>query len=140
MSAPASMDPGWVTVDVDGKFTFSLPQSLVPAEQRSVDSLVRRWEGEELAVHLDYGRYADPLIFYRRKKGCREATEQIDSHPVFVVEFERDDGWRFTAVHFSDLGSDPFGQTIKLTVVAESGPSIEKDIPLRIVRSIKFGH
>jgi hypothetical protein len=139
MSALASVDAGWDMVDADGKFTFSLPKSLVPVEQRSVDSLVRRWEGKQLAVHFDYGRYADPLITYRDKKGYRGTTAQIDNHPVSVVEFERDHGWRFTAVHFSDLGSDLFGQTVKLTVVAESGPNIEKDIPWRILRSVRFG-
>ncbi len=138
MNTPASTAAGWVTVDADGKFTLSLPASLVPVQQRSVDSLARRWKGEQLVVHFDYGRYADPLIFYRDKKGYRAFTDQIDARPALVVEFERDDGWRFTAAHFADLGPDPFGQTIKLTVVVESGPGVGSDIPFRIVRSVRF--
>jgi hypothetical protein len=61
--------------------------------------------------------------------------EKTDNYSARIVSFEKDNGWNFVGVHFPDLGKNKFDQIIKLTLVVESAPKIDKEIGSRIVKS-----
>ena len=75
---------------------------------------------------------------YSRKKSYQITSKNIDDYPARMVSFEKDNGWNFVGVHFSDLGRNKFDQIIKLTLVVESAPKINKEIGSRIVKSIRL--
>jgi hypothetical protein len=126
----------WIRIEADGRFTFWLPPGLLEQDTRGIDSYVRRWESQNMLVHFDYGRFSDPLTLYSAQKGYEATTTRVSGYPVRIVSFERDNGWRFTAVHFSDLGQDTAGQVVKLTLVVESSPQVAADWPSKIVKSV----
>jgi len=133
-----SIPRNWMRIEANNKFSFWLPPALVARDVRSHDSYERRWESKDMVVHFDYGRFSDPLTLYSRKNSYEAATERIGSYTTTIVSFQQDDGWRFTAAHFPDLGSDQFGRTVKLTLAVDTNPKVPKDVPLKIVRSITF--
>jgi hypothetical protein len=128
----------WTLVEVDDKFSLRLPASLTKRGTRPIDSDTRRWEGPDLIVHSDYGRFSDPLTTYSRKKSHRAETASIGGDQATIVSFEQDNGWLFTAVHFPNLGEDAFGGILKLTLVVESSPEVDPGVPMRIVTSVRF--
>jgi len=125
-------------IEANNEFCFWLPPALVASDKLSHDSYVRRWESKDVVVHFDYGRFSDPLTLYSRKNSYEAATERIGGYTTTIVSFQRDDGSRFTAAHFPDLGSDQFGRTVKLTLAVDTHPKVPEDVPLKIVRSITF--
>lgn len=128
----------WMKVNVNDRFAFWIPPGLVAADAQGIDSYIQRWESEDIIVHFDYGRFSDPLTSYSRKKSYEPTTEQISGYSASIVSFEFDNGWWFTAIHFPDLRRDSFGQVIKLTLVAETSPRVDKEVPLKIVKSVTF--
>jgi len=128
----------WKKVEAGGKFTFWIPPALEEVGVRAIDSTVRRWEGKEMMVHFDYGRFSDPLTLYSEKKLFETASELIDNRSARIVSFERVDGWYLTAVHFPELGKDKYQRTLKLTLVVESAPGVSKEVPTTIVKSVRF--
>lgn len=128
----------WVQIEAAGTFSFWLPPDLAEVSTRGIDSVVRRWESEDLTALMDYGRFSDPLTEYSAQKSYQETSEQIAGHAARIVSFRQDDGWAFTAVHFPNLGSNASGHTLKLTLVVKSSPQLSQDVPLQIVRSVSF--
>ena len=133
-----SIPRNWMRIEANNEFCFWLPPALVASDKLSHDSYVRRWESKDVVVHFDYGRFSDPLTLYSRKNSYEAATERIGGYTTTIVSFQRDDGSRFTAAHFPDLGSDQFGRTVKLTLAVDTHPKVPEDVPLKIVRSITF--
>ena len=137
-TAYVDVPAGWAEIRVDEKFAFALPPGMAPVETRSLDSNVQRWEGQGLVVHFDYGRFSDPLTLYARKPGYVASTERIAGRTASVVSFNLEGRQRFTAVHFPDVGRDPYNQVLKLTLVVESSPDSEAKLPLQIIHSVRF--
>ena len=133
-----SVPTDWKEVRVNDAFVFWIPPDLMPVDVRGPDSLVQRWESADMIVHLDYGRYSDPLTFYSRKKSYESVTKQISGYDGTLISFEREDGWRATAVHFPDVGRDSFGQVLKLTLFVETAPTVSREVPLMLVESVRF--
>jgi len=128
----------WKKVEVKNVFAIWLPPTLREEYVSAVDSSVRRWANENIIVHFDLGRFSDPLTLYSQKRAFEMSSEQIDGVTATLVSFHQDNGWYLTAVHFPDLGKDRFGQTVKLTLVVEAKAIVDKQVPLRIVRSVQF--
>jgi uncharacterized protein YijF (DUF1287 family) len=128
----------WKVVRINNKFSFWIPPSVTEVEGRSIDSYSRRWKGDDITINFDYGLFSDPLTLYSRKKSYQITNEKIDNYSARIVSFQRDNGWSFVGVHFPELGKNKFDQIVKLTLVVESGPKIDKEIGSRIVKSISL--
>lgn len=130
----------WTRTETNAGFSFLLPSTLVPSGGQGIDSNIQRWQSKDLAVNYDYGRFSDSLTLYSRKKNYRASTLLLEGYTATLVSFERDDGWRFTGIHFPDLGRDRFDRTIKLTLVVEASAEINEGVSEKILRSICFHH
>jgi uncharacterized protein YijF (DUF1287 family) len=128
----------WIIVRINNKFNFWIPPSVIEVEGRSIDSYSRRWKGDDIAINFDYGPFSDPLTLYSRKKSYQITNEKIDNYSARIVSFQKDNDWNFVGIHFPDLGKNKFDQIIKLTLVVESGPKIDKEIGSRIAKSISL--
>lgn len=137
-SIKVNVPTDWIKIQVNNIFSFWVPSSVKEVESRSIDSYSRRWKGDDIVLNIDYGPFSDPLTLYSRKKSYQITSKNIENYPARIVSFEKDSGWNFVGVHFSDLGRNKFDQIIKLTLVVESAPKIDKEIGSRIVKSIRL--
>jgi hypothetical protein len=128
----------WIKIEDNNKFTFWIPPGLREAKIHPIDSHLRRWESENLVVQFDYGQFSDPLTLYSRKGQYKTTNDQISNYAANIISFQRDSGWHFNGAHFPDLGKDSYGHVIKITLTVESGPEVDRELPLKIVRSIRF--
>ncbi len=117
---------------------FSSPVELTAASAQGYDTAVGEWHGEDLVVRTDYGLFADPLTGYQKRSNRQTFEESIDGLPARGVAFDEENGTRFTAVHFHDLGPLGAATKNKLTFVVISSGSRTADEALRIVKSIRF--
>lgn len=127
----------WIQVQITDKCSFMVPPALVEVKARSIDSHSRGWKGNGITVNFDYGLFSDPLTLYSNKLSFHISEEKIDGLQARIVWFQKDDGWNIIGIHFLDLGKNNYNQTIKLTVVVEIGPNVDKEIGFRIIKSVK---
>ncbi len=132
------MSTDWKVVRINDTFSFQIPPLVIEVEGRSVDSYSRYWKGDDITINFDYGRFSDPLTLYSRKNSYQITNEKINNYSARIVSFQRENGWNFIGVHFQALGKNKFDQIIKLTLVVETGPKIDKEIGSRIIKSIRL--
>jgi hypothetical protein len=133
------MEAGWQDIALTPGLRLRSPVQLSPAEAQGVDSNVRAWEGGggNIEVVVDEGPYADPLTTYDDRPNAHAANETIGGQPARVVSFLLD-GWRqFAAAHF-DRGTGGGVATGKTTVSVTGRDELGGDVPLKIVRSVRF--
>jgi len=134
-----SMSPNqsWHDVAVGKLLVFASPVQLASAEVTGIDSAVGEWRGEGLLVRTDYGLFVDPLTGYQSRPGSRIVQELIDGRRARIVAFDQDDGSRFTAAHFADLGvRDRAPEKLTFVVISRGARTAEE--ALRMIRSIRF--
>jgi hypothetical protein len=126
----------WILIQINNEFSFWIPPSVMEVKGHSIDSYSRHWKGVDIVINFDYGLFSDPLTLYSRNKSYQITNVNINNYAARKVSFQKDNGWNFVGVHFPNLGKNKFGQIIKLTLVVESGPEVDKEIGSRIIKSI----
>jgi hypothetical protein len=132
------MDEGWKEYFSSGKFKISIPPSLMEVQTQGIDSDFREWKSKDITVRVDVSLFSDSLTSYKNQSHYISFNEEIAGRPVKIVSFDKEDGTHVVAAHFADLDVSNDDRRQKLTVVVESGRAIGTEIPLRIIRSIRF--
>jgi len=128
----------WTEVKFNNLLTFRSPVALSKTPDQGIDSSFALWKGEGITVHIDYGLFCDPLTSYTNRPNYKLRMEEINGYAARIVSFEKLDGSHFAAVHFPDLRKLGGGDVKKLTMVVEASQTMGKEIPFKIIRSIKF--
>ena len=132
------MEKNWKDILFKGKFKFSVPASLLEAEEQGIDSSVALWEGKGIKVRVDYGLFSDPLTSYVNQPNYILSNEDIGGNPARIVWFDQNDGSHFVAAHFHDLEERRWTDLRKLTIVVETSKKVGSKISEKILRSIQF--
>ncbi|MEO8673393.1 MAG: hypothetical protein ABI411_18920 [Tahibacter sp.] len=126
----------WKRVESPG-FTLYVPPGFTEIATQGTDSVVRRFNGEGIALSLDYGWYSDPLN-YSDHPGFVENTETINGWRARMVSFDGPatpaSSDRVVAVHFSDTGRDRVTLTVYVTCQSDTAC----DLARRIFRTVDF--
>jgi hypothetical protein len=131
------MEAGWQDVELTPGLRLRSPVQLRPAQAQGVDSNVSAWQDGKLEVVVDEGPYADPLTTYDDRPNAHTADETIGGQPARVVSFPLDDGRQFAAAHF-DRGTGGGVAAGRTTISVTGRDELGGDVPLRIVRSVRF--
>lgn len=133
-SPPAVMQPAdWQKIDVEQKFSLSLPPDFASQPVQGTDSLVRSFKSATATLNADYGGYSDPLIEYASKAGYREQSLTIDGRTARMISF-KDQGMASAGVYFAEVG--PPG--VKLTLFIQGSDAQLLQTAERIFRSVDF--
>ena len=138
MSSEPTQPQEWSRTSFEAVGDFGSPVTLHKTDAQGIDTDFGEWKGEGLTVRIDYGIYADPLMSYRDRDGYEELTEEIDGRMARIVSFRPSNGGRFAAAHFKAPNVTGGRTANRLTMTVEAAAMVGEDVPLRIIRSLKF--
>jgi len=125
---------GWRTVDVEGRFSFSIPTELQRHRVAAIDSLVRQYRGPTMQVALDYGWYSDDLARYHGR------VQRIDGREAKIVTFRQARAQLSfgMAVHFMSVAREKRRSPDKLTIFVIFSQVQQRPVATRILQSVRF--
>ena len=134
-----SADPAdrWQTTRLRDVLELSLPATMSASDEHALESPTGMWESDDMTVLVDATMYADDLTSQSASPGAKTAIEHIDGRPARIVSYEEANGTRVTAANVGSsqpTTSSPAG----LTIVVRGDPPADPDIPLQIIRSVRF--
>jgi hypothetical protein len=133
-SAPRVFTPpaGWVQVNAQGHFTFWVPSTLAEEQVQGIDSYVGQWSGSGVYVKFDYGMYSggiDSAIQTLPHTAVSDSTSGREGTIVTCTE----DGSHIATLYVPQVNAQD-----RLTFTAGSSSEGPLDIPLTIVKSVRF--
>jgi hypothetical protein len=132
------MSEEWKEYIFSGKFKISIPSNLMEVQAQGIDSDFREWKGKGIIVRVDVSLFSDTLTSYEKQNHYTSFNEEFAGQAAKIVSFDKEDDTHFVGAHFANLDSPSDDRRQKFTVVVESSQSMGIEIPLRIIRSIKF--
>ena len=114
-----------------------LPPTLSASLGAAFESPVGVWEGDGITVVVDATMYADELGPASAPPHAVTASEEIGGRPARMVSWDEDDGARVVAARF-DAAPGTGSARSGVTAVVRAAPQVACDIPLRILRSVRF--
>jgi hypothetical protein len=120
------MNGGWQTVRV-GRVELDAPEEVARTSDQEIESPVATLDGAGIRLTVDGSPFADPLTRYESQAEYRHDREDIGGETADVVSFRAEDG---TGVIAARLSSG-------LTAVAHITPEGDRDVVLRMLRSIR---
>jgi hypothetical protein len=133
-SSPRAFTPpaGWVQVNAQGHFTFWTPNTLVEEQVQGTDSYVGQWSGSGLYVQFDYGMYSGGIDSTIQALPHTEVSDSASGRAGTIVTYA-DDG-----AHIATLYVPHVNEQDRLTFTAGSSSAGTLEIPLTIVKSVRF--
>ena len=111
--APVALT-NWQRVDFGG-LSFRVPPGMTNVPVRGIDSLVGRWDGTNISLHLDFGPYA------RMTFGTGASTVKVAGRAGKMITTARDvgptSGGRASFTNVTEVGvpDGPWGQYLRMT-------------------------
>jgi hypothetical protein len=128
----------WQTARLGDVLELSIPAGMSVSEAYAFESPTGMWEGDDMTVLVDATMYADDLRSQSASPRAKTATEHIDGRPARIVSYEDDNGTPVIAAHVMPLQAATGAAPAGVTVVVRGGPLAAPDIPLQIIRSLRF--
>lgn len=124
---------GWQRIDAQGHFTFWVPAGLAPQEVRGTDSYVGIWSSDTVMVRFDYGMYSGGMDSTVKARTHSETAYHLDGVTGTIVQFTDENGLLIAELLMPHITS-----ATNLTFEVSASPSLGKDLPLQIVRSVRL--
>ncbi len=135
--SPVRTVQNWTEYRFGNVLSFRAPFALERTGERGIDSNVAGWQGEGIAITIDYGLFSDPLNRYDDRSDYESVTEPVNGRTARIISFAESDGGWFVGVHVPELTTQD-GRAARLTMVVRGPPDTGRDTLVRIVRSITF--
>ena len=135
-----SAHPGdqWQTARLSDVLELSLPATMAASKAHVLESPTGIWEGDDMTVLVDATMYADDLTSQSASPGAKTAVEHIDGRPARIVSYEEANGTRVTAAHVGPSQPPSSSSRAGVTIVVRGAPPPDPDIPLQIIKSVRF--
>jgi hypothetical protein len=124
---------GWQQIDARGHFTFWLPAGLAPLDVKGTDSYVGIWTSDTVTVRFDYGMYSGGMDSTVKARPHSETAYRLDGVTGTIVQFTDENGFLIAELLMPHITS-----ATNLTFEVSASPSLGKDLPLQIVRSVRL--
>ncbi|HEX9068923.1 MAG TPA: hypothetical protein VF807_09145 [Ktedonobacterales bacterium] len=124
---------GWQRIDAQGHFTFWVPAGLAPQEVHGTDSYVGIWTSDNVTVRFDYGMYSGGMDSAVKARPHSETAYRLDGVTGAIVQFTDENGLLIAELLLPHITS-----ATNLTFEVSASPSLGKDLPLQIVRSVRL--
>jgi len=126
-----------------GAFAFALPAGFKEIKVQGIDSMVKKYESENIALQFDLGWYSDPLNSYEGRPDFKMERQEIGGKKAFLVTFAyptAESGQPFgyvAAVHFPTVSKEGISTT-RLTMWASCKTTKDYAVAKKIFQSITF--
>jgi hypothetical protein len=116
----------WQTVRAGG-VELDAPEEVAEGSDQGVEGPVATLAGPGIRLTIDSSPFADPLTRYGSEAEYRLDREDIGGEPAEVVSFRAEDGTNVVAARLPG----------RLTAVAHTDSDADRDVALRMLRSIR---
>lgn len=123
----------WVQIDANRQFSFWIPATLKKTQTQGFDSDVGMWANSDMTVAFDYGGYSGEVDSTIKERLHTQTPDDASGRQGTIVTYIENNGDHFTGL-FVPVGRGASG----LTFTVSSKATVGADIPLMIVKSIRF--